>query len=122
MNVSSTSITASSSSSLLSSSVAVSSASHSSKSHGSDLEDLNMPDAAACVSDGELRDADGLLVPREFLAIRIWEGFEAITVVSTRNASRYINDSFSRTMVEERRPPQQLRGHTVLSTAAFGGK
>ena len=34
-----------------------------------------MPAAAAWVSVGELRDADGLLCPRELRAMRMWEGF-----------------------------------------------
>ena len=33
-----------------------------------------MPAAAAWVSVGELRDAEGLLGPRELRAMRIWEG------------------------------------------------
>lgn len=43
-----------------------------------------MPAAAACVSVGELRDADGLLCPRELRAMRIWEGLVLIMGLSTQ--------------------------------------
>lgn len=61
---------ASSSSSALSSD-SISSVSQSSNSHGGEPEDLNIPDAAAWVSVGELREAEGLLSPRELRAIRM---------------------------------------------------
>lgn len=48
-----------------------SSVSHSSRNQGGEPADLNMPAAAACVSVGELRVADGLFNPLEFLAISI---------------------------------------------------
>lgn len=59
-----------SSSSALSSD-SLSSVSHSSYSHGGEPEDLKIPEAAAWVSVGELREADGLLSPRELRAIRM---------------------------------------------------
>ena len=68
---------ASSSSSVLSSD-SMSSTSHSSKSHGGEPEDRKIPDAAACVSVGELREAEGLLRPRELRAMRICDGFVVI--------------------------------------------
>lgn len=40
-----------------------------------------MPEAAACVSVGELRAADGLFEPRELRAIKIWDGLVDIVVV-----------------------------------------
>ena len=61
---------ASSASSILSSDT-MSSASHPSRSHGGEPDERNIPAAAACVSVGELNEAEGLLGPREFLAIRM---------------------------------------------------
>jgi hypothetical protein len=55
-----------------------SSVSHSCKSHGGEPEDLKIPAAAACVSVGELRAAEGLLGPLELRAMRIWDGFVVI--------------------------------------------
>lgn len=73
VKVSSMSI-ASSSSSVLSS-VSRSSVSQSSKSQGGEPAERKMPEAAACVSVGELREAAGLLRPRELRAIRMCDGF-----------------------------------------------
>ena len=56
------------------SSVTSSSLSHSSRSHDGEPEERNMPAAAAWVSVGELRDAEGLLGPRELRAMRMWDG------------------------------------------------
>lgn len=42
--------------------------------HGGEPEERKMPDAAACVSVGELREAEGLLCPRELRAIRRYDG------------------------------------------------
>lgn len=61
---------ASSSSSILNSET-MSSVSHSSKSHGGEPDERKIPAAAAWVSVGELRDAEGLLGPRELRAIRM---------------------------------------------------
>lgn len=47
-----------------------SSVSHSSSIH-CEAEERNIPAAAACVSVGELRDAEGLFWPRELRAMRI---------------------------------------------------
>lgn len=69
---------ASSSSSVLKSDT-MSSVSHSSRSHGGEPDDRKIPEAAACVSVGELRAADGLLDPLEFLAIRMWDGLVVIS-------------------------------------------
>lgn len=49
-----------------------------------------MPEAAAWVSVGELRDADTLLSPRELRAMRIWEGLVLIVVVRNRAGSQTI--------------------------------
>lgn len=65
------SISMASSSSSIVSSDAISSVSHSCKTHGGEPDERNIPDAAACVSIGELREAEGLLGPREFRAMRI---------------------------------------------------
>ena len=75
VNVSSSSI-AWSDSSMLSSDM-TSSASHSCRNHGGEPDERKMPAAAAWVSAG-LRDADGLLAPREFLAMRMCDGFVVI--------------------------------------------
>jgi hypothetical protein len=61
---------ASSSSSVLSSDT-MSSVSHSSRSHGGEPDDRKIPDAAACVSVGELRAAEGLFGPLELRAIKM---------------------------------------------------
>lgn len=61
-----------------------SSVSHPSKYSGGEPDDLNMPAAAACVSVGELRAADGLLGPLEFLAIRMCEGFTDMEMEADR--------------------------------------
>lgn len=45
--------------------------SRSSKSHGGDPVERKIPDAAACVSVGELREAEGLVELREFRAMRM---------------------------------------------------
>jgi hypothetical protein len=84
-NVSSTSIGSSSPLSLLKSDT-ISSVSHSSKCHG-ELEDLNIPEAAAWVSVGELRDAEGLLRPPEFRAMRMCDGLVDIYSYVRRDAS-----------------------------------
>lgn len=62
-------------SSMLSSEM-ISSDSHSWRSHGGEPEERKIPEAAAWVSIGELRDADGLLGPRELRAMRMCEGFD----------------------------------------------
>lgn len=72
VKVSSISIDSSSSSVL--SSESKSSGSQSSKSHDGEPEDLNTPEAAAWVSVGELSAAAVLFTPREFRAMRIWDG------------------------------------------------
>ena len=56
---------------------AISSDSHPSKYREGEPADLKMPAAAACVSVGELREAEGLCVlgPLEFRAMRMWGGF-----------------------------------------------
>jgi hypothetical protein len=64
-------------SSVLSSEI-TSSVSTPSRCHGGEPVDRKMPAAAACVSVGELRDADGLCVPRELRAMRMCEGFTDI--------------------------------------------
>ena len=64
------SISIASSSSLLSSE-SISSGSQSSSSQGGEPVDLNIPDAAAWVSVGELKAAAGVLRPRELRAMRI---------------------------------------------------
>jgi len=71
---------ASSSSSVPLSSESTSSGSQSSKSHGGEPEDLNIPEAAACVSVGELKAAAGLLIPRELRAMSMWDGFVLMMV------------------------------------------
>jgi hypothetical protein len=80
VNVSSISIPSSESYKL--SSVTRSSVSHSSSNHGGEPEERNIPEAAAWVSVGELREADGLILfgPREFRAIKMCEGFVVIAV------------------------------------------
>ena len=75
MKVSSSS-TGSSSSSMLSCD-AISAVSTSSSFHGGDPDDLKMPEAAAWVSVGELREAEGLW-PLELRAMRMWDGFVVI--------------------------------------------
>ena len=50
-----------------------------------------MPAAAACVSVGELSAADGLFGPREFLAIRICEGFTDIEVGGKSESLTHVN-------------------------------
>lgn len=57
-----------------------SSVSHSSRFHGGDPADLKIPAAAAWVSVGELRAAEGL-GPLELRAMSIWEGFVDIVIV-----------------------------------------
>lgn len=54
-----------------------SSVSHSSRFHGGEPADLNIPAAAACVSVGELRAAEGLC-PLELRAMRMWDGFDMV--------------------------------------------
>jgi hypothetical protein len=76
---------ASSSSSVLSSEEEMSSAAHSSRSQGGEPEDLNIPEAAACVSVGELRDAEGWW-PREFRAMSMCDGL--VVIVTRRRVDR----------------------------------
>lgn len=59
-----------------------SSDSYSWSTHGGEPDERKMPAAAACVSVGELRDAIGLLGPRELRAMRMCEGFVVIAVCS----------------------------------------
>jgi len=56
-------------------SVTGSSGSYSWCAHGGEPEERKMPAAAACVSVGELREAEGLLCPRELRAISRYDGF-----------------------------------------------
>jgi hypothetical protein len=70
---------ASSSSSMLNSDT-MSSVSQPSRSHGGEPDDRKMPAAAACVSVGELREADGLFGPRELRAMSIWEGLVVMAI------------------------------------------
>jgi hypothetical protein len=65
------------------SSETTSSVSHSSRSQGGEPDDLKIPEAAACVSVGELRAAEGLLGPLELRAMRMCEGFVVIGAAST---------------------------------------
>jgi hypothetical protein len=80
VNVSSISIPSSESHRL--NSVTRSSVSHSSSNHGGEPDERNIPAAAACVSVGELREADGLILlgPREFRAIKICGGFKLVVI------------------------------------------
>ena len=72
----SSSSTGSSSSSMLNCDT-ISAVSTSSSFHGGEPDDLKMPEAAAWVSVGELRDAEGLW-PLELRAMRMWDGFVVI--------------------------------------------
>lgn len=60
----------------------MSSVSHSSKSHGGEPEERKMPEAAACVSVGLDKEADGLFAPRELRAMRICEGLVLLVVLA----------------------------------------
>ena len=88
VNVSSISMDSSSSSVL--SSDAISSVSQSSNSQGEAPEDLKIPEAAAWVSVGELREAAGLFRPRELRAIRMWDGLVLIEVCGTDTSHSHI--------------------------------
>jgi hypothetical protein len=80
VNASSTSI--SSCESLTLSSDTASSVSAPSRNQGGDpAEARNIPAAAACVSVGELRDAETFDGPRELRAMRIWDGLVVIVDV-----------------------------------------
>jgi hypothetical protein len=84
-----------SSSSMLSSET-TSSVSPSSRSHGGEPEDRNMPAAAAWVSVGELRDADGLLGPLECLAMRMCDGLVVMKVKGNGSGSSGLDGSLIR--------------------------
>lgn len=90
VNVSSISIPSSESYKL--SSVTRSSVSHSSSNHGGEPDERNIPAAAAWVSVGELREADGLILfgPREFRAIKMCEGFVVIAVSAESATKRLV--------------------------------
>jgi hypothetical protein len=60
------------------SSETTSSDSYSCRTHGGDPDERKIPAAAACVSVGELREAIGLLGPRELRAMRMCDGFVVI--------------------------------------------
>ncbi len=90
VKVSSSSI-ASSGSSVLSSETA-SSDSYSCSTQGGEPDERKIPAAAACVSVGELRDAIGLLGPRELRAMRMCEGF-VDSVVHSPHSTHYLFSS-----------------------------
>ena len=72
----------------------ISSLSHSSRSQGGEPEERNMPAAAAWVSVGELRDAEGLFSPRELRAMRMWEGL-VLSMLQERGVVRVVVHKFS---------------------------